>query len=74
MGIYAELKIIAPKENCCADVLNVDEYVQAITWSLDGISEEEAKKASEFYKKCLADGKKPPLRDSRWALISWKKA
>ncbi|MFT7003054.1 MAG: SAM-dependent methyltransferase [Sulfurimonas sp.] len=73
MGIYAEVKLIEPKESACVVVENEQEYVQSISWSLDGISDEETQKAKDFYNKCIKDCKKPPLRDSRWAFISWKK-
>lgn len=74
MGINAQLQFIFPqKEESCSTVLNEQEYLQAISWSLDGINELEEQKASAFYKKCIQDGIAPPLRDSRWALISWKK-
>jgi SAM-dependent methyltransferase len=73
MGINADVKLINPKESACTVVTSEDEYVQSISWSLDGISDEEIAKASKFYKDCIAKGINPPLRDSRWALISWKK-
>ncbi|MBU3013333.1 class I SAM-dependent methyltransferase [Poseidonibacter lekithochrous] len=73
MGIYAQLQFIFPEENSSSTVSSEEEYIQAISWSLDGISKEENKRASQFYKQCLLNGKTPPLRDNRWALISWKK-
>lgn len=73
MGIHADVKLINPIESACAAIANEEEYVQSVSWSLDGISDAEAKKASQFYKDCIANGKNPPLRDSRWALISWIK-
>lgn len=73
MGINAELKLIIPQESACSVISNEQEYIQSISWSLDGISEEEEQKASHFYKECLNQGITPPLRDDRWALISWEK-
>jgi len=74
MGIYAQLQFIFPEESSSSTVSSEEEYIQAISWSLDGISKEENKRASQFYKQCLLNGKTPPLRDNRWALISWKKS
>lgn len=73
MGIYAELKLICPDESKYTTVESEKEYIESISWSLDGITEEEANKASKFYKECLSKDICPPLRDNRWALISWKK-
>jgi len=73
MGVHAEIQFINLEENLFSKICSEEEYIQAISWSLDGISDEESKKASIFYKKCLNNGKNPPLRDNRWALISWKK-
>lgn len=73
MGIHAEVKMIDPKDSACTIVATQEEYIQSISWSLDGISDEEVAKASKFYKDCIAKGINPPLRDSRWAFISWTK-
>ena len=73
MGINANVSFYTPKENCCGDALLEDEYVQSISWSLDGISDNEEEKARKLYKKFIKEGKTPPLRDSRWALIWWSK-
>ena len=73
MNIHAEVQFINPTETISSIFCTEEEYVQSISWSLDGISDEEAKKARLFYKECIINGKNPPLRDNRWALISWKK-
>jgi ubiquinone/menaquinone biosynthesis C-methylase UbiE len=73
MGIHAELKLIYPQSSSCTTISSEEEYIQSIKWSLDGISEEEARKAREFYQQCMKDGVAPPLRDERWALIFWQK-
>lgn len=73
MGIHAEVKFINPEESACSTVISEEEYIQSVSWSLDGISDEEVQKARVFYNKCIEDGKTPPLRDNRWAFISWKK-
>lgn len=73
MGIHAEIQFINPEESSFSKICSEEEYIQAISWSLDGISDEEVKKAGIFYKECLKKKRKPPLRDNRWALISWEK-
>jgi len=73
MGINAELKFIDPNEKELVNVDSEEEYIESIRWSLDGINEDEITKARKFYQECLQKGLTPPLRDGRWALISWKK-
>jgi 2-polyprenyl-3-methyl-5-hydroxy-6-metoxy-1,4-benzoquinol methylase len=73
MGINASISFYNPKESCCENVCLEDEYIQSISWSLDGISKEEEQRARNLYQMSLKEGKAPPLRDSRWALIWWNK-
>lgn len=73
MGINAKVEFITPNGSACTEVMDEEEYIQSLSWSLDGISDDEAQKAKEFYKKCIEDGINPPLRDNRWAFISWSK-
>lgn len=74
MGILASVEfIIPPAGQGCCEGPTIKEYVEAISWSLDGISDEEVKKAKSYYKKCEKEGVVPALRDNRWALISWQK-
>lgn len=73
MNIHAEVQFINHKDKSDSIVYTEESYIQAIAWSLDGISSEESEKALAFYRKCLQVGKNPPLRDNRWALISWRK-
>lgn len=74
MGILATLDFIFPQEKvCCEKESNVEEFIQAIQWSLGEISEEERMRGREYFKACCTKGVTPTLRDNRWALISWKK-
>ncbi|MDY0237737.1 MAG: methyltransferase domain-containing protein [Campylobacterales bacterium] len=73
MGIFACVEFITPLDKRCCEGPSMEEYVEAISWSLDGISDEEANRARRYYKRCKDEGIEPELRDNRWALISWKK-
>ena len=73
MGIHAEMSFINPQESDRTNLISEEEYIQSIRWSLDGITDDEVVKASKFYNQCIQSGINPPLRDSRWAFISWKK-
>ncbi|MDD4505965.1 MAG: class I SAM-dependent methyltransferase [Sulfurospirillaceae bacterium] len=73
MGILATVDFIFPKKCGCIDSTTEEEYIQALLWSLDGITPEEEALAREYFLTCKAQGKNPALRDNRWAFISWKK-
>ena len=73
MGIHAEVSFINPQESDKTSIDSEEEYIQSIRWSLDEITDDEVKKASQFYKRYIENGITPPLRDNRWAFISWKK-
>jgi len=73
MGIYAQLQFINPEKETSSFVSSEEEYINSLAWSLDGISDEEAKKASLFYQQSIQNNTIPPLRDTRWAFISWDK-
>jgi len=73
LGIHAKVEFIMPEDNACSVVVSVEEYIDSVRWSLDGISKDEEKSIQDFYEKCINDKRTPPLRDNRWALISWTK-
>ncbi|NIA09397.1 MAG: methyltransferase domain-containing protein [Nitrospiraceae bacterium] len=74
LGINPTVSFITPKKSECSRVSCVDEYVDSVRWSLDKISDEEENLIRDFYENCIKNGKNPPLRDDRWALISWIKS
>lgn len=73
LGIQAKVEFILPADNSCVKATSLDEYIDSVSWSLDGISKEEEKLIEAFYQKCIDEKRTPPLRDNRWALISWTK-
>lgn len=75
MGILASLDFILPHEKvCCEKEGSVEDFIQAIEWSLGDLSEEEAQRAKDYFHMNQKKGVIPALRDNRWALISWKKS
>lgn len=72
MGIRAKVDFIDPG-NDGYKIGTLEEYLYSLTWSQNGLSDDERARASEYYIACQKDGKTPAHRNNRWALISWSK-
>jgi SAM-dependent methyltransferase len=74
MGIFAKLDFV-PKEDSeyCKAPDDVDKYINSISWSLEGLSEDEEKRAREYFSDCQKKGISPVYKNNAWALIYWEK-
>lgn len=74
MGIYAKLDFI-PKEdsNYCKAPDDIDSFINSISWSLEGLSKEEERRAREYFLYCKKKGISPAYKNNAWALIYWEK-
>lgn len=74
MGIRAKLDFV-PKEDAsfCKSPDDIEKYVKSISWSLEGLSEQEERKVREYFISCQKKGISPAYRNNGWALIYWKK-
>jgi SAM-dependent methyltransferase len=74
MGIKAQVEFV-PKEDekRCISSQNIDDYIKSITWSLDGITQQEELNIRKYFAKCKKSGKNPAFRNNAWALIYWEK-
>lgn len=73
LGIKARVDFINPKDLCCQNKQDEEDYVKSIKWSLDGLNELQEKKLKKYYQECKATNKAPAFRNNAWALISWEK-
>lgn len=74
MGIRAKLDFI-PKEDSdfCKPPIDIEHFINSISWSLNGLSEQEKEKLQKYFLDCQNNGIKPAFKNNSWALIYWEK-
>lgn len=73
MGINAKVDFIPNEDKGLKGNLDIDGYIKSISWSLEGISENEEQRAREYFLQCKKEGSKLAFRNDAWALIYWEK-
>jgi len=74
MGIKAKLDFV-PKEDgdFCKAPDDIEKYISSISWSLEGLSKDEEKRARDHFLSCQKNGISPAYKNNAWALIYWEK-